>query len=259
MADESGLVLVVDDSEEVRFLICSILRSMGRETVEASDGAEALRILDRDFRIRLVIAEDDMPAMGGLALTRWIRSDCRLEGLPVLMITEAPLQEVAARADVAGVTRLLPKSIDAGLLRDEVDRILRNVDPHRIWRALLIGVPPKSATTIRLALSDAGFQVLQVTDEEQAREVLKSVENIDLAFVGRDLPAMKRFILVHRLRTPQDFNLFRLVLLMGAVYSVDTAKAGPVCVSGHLLDPVSHAQVSGVLRKLGLDRLREPR
>jgi len=259
MAEDPGKVLVVGDREELRFLVCSILRSMGKETLEAADGAEAMRILDRDPQIRLVITDDTLPEIDGLELTRRIRADPRLEDLPVLLHSATAQEELSIRADLAGVTRVLPKTINAAVLRDEVDRILRASSPNHIWRALLIGVPPQSATTVRLALSEAGFQVLQVTDENQAREVLKSVENIDLAFVGRDLPGMERYILIHRLRTTQDYNLFRLVLLMGAVFADDAAKAGPVCVAGHLLDPVTQAQITGVLRKLGLDRLHDPR
>jgi len=82
------------------------------------------------------------------------------------------------------------------------------------------------------------------------------IHGVDLAFVGRDLPGMKRIIMMHRLRTPQDFNLFRLVLLMRAVFADDAAKAGPVCVAGHLIDPVSHVQISGVLRRMGLNQIR---
>jgi two-component system chemotaxis response regulator CheY len=259
MVDDPGKVLVVDDSEEVRFLVCSILRSMGKDTLEAAHGAEALKLLDRDFRIRMVITDCEMPVMDGLELTRQIRADSRLEDLPVLMYTAASYDEVSIRADLAGVTKLLPKTISPGVLQDEVDRILHDTGPNHVWRALLINVPPDSATTIRSALSDAGFQVLQVSDEEQARSVLKSVESVDLAFVGRDMPGMKRIIMMHRLRTPQDFNLFRLVLLMRAVFADDAAKAGPVCVAGHLIDPVSHVQISGVLRRMGLNQIRSPR
>jgi len=259
MATEHGKVLVVDDSEEMRFLICTLLRTMGQTSIEAKDGIEALKILDQDLKIRMVITDFEMPGMNGLELTRRIRCDSRLEDLPVLMHTAAPFDEMWIRADLAGVTRLLPKTLNPGTLRDEVERILHDIGPDHVWRALLVGVPQDSATTIRSALSESGFQVLQVSDEEQAREVLKSVENIDLAFVSRPLPESNRFVLVHRLRTPQDFNLFRLVMLMGGIFADEADKAGPVCVAGHLLEPVNHAHVNGILRRLGLECVRGQR
>lgn len=259
MATENGKVLVVDDSEEMRFLISTLLRTMGQTCVEAKDGIEALKILDHDLKISMVITDFEMPGMNGLELTRRIRCDSRLEDMPVLMHTAAPFDEMWIRADLAGVTRLLPKTLNPGTLRDEVERILHDIGPDHIWRAMLVGVPRESATMIRSALSESGFQILQVSDEEQAREVIKSVENIDLAFVGRELPDSKRFIMVHRLRTPQDFNLFRLVMLMGAVFSDEADKAGPVCVAGHLLEPLNPAHITGMLRRLGLDSVRKTR
>ncbi len=62
----SGVVLVVEDDEQVRRMTASYLRSRGYTILEASDGEEALRVAKQHSGpIRLVITDVIMPKMGG--------------------------------------------------------------------------------------------------------------------------------------------------------------------------------------------------
>ncbi len=250
-----GKILVVDDSEDIRFLVSALLRSIGRDTREATDGAEALQILEEDAQIRLVLTDCHMPGMDGLELTRRIRRDERFEDLPVLMQTSSALDCLETRAAEAGVTRLLPKPINPEILRCEIDAILTDVRPNHVWRALLIGLPCDAAATIRSTLSDAGFQVLQVSDEVEARRLLETIDGIDLAFVHQSHPDCGSFVRAHLLRSEKDFYLFRLVLLMSVALSKEKFHSGMSSVAGYLINPISPEKVVTLLRRLGLGSL----
>ena len=57
-ADFSSLrVMIVDDEPTVRMLVIDVLHDQGYAAVEAKDGPEALRILQSDARIDLLITE----------------------------------------------------------------------------------------------------------------------------------------------------------------------------------------------------------
>ena len=77
MMKNPGKILVVDDSEEIRFLVAALLHSIGHQTVEAADGCQALEVLEADPQIRVVITDYNMPRMDGLELTRRIRGQAR--------------------------------------------------------------------------------------------------------------------------------------------------------------------------------------
>lgn len=252
----AGKILVVDDSEDIRYLVASLLHSVGYETVEAENGIRALELLDLDSRIRLVITDYDMPGMDGLELTRRIRRDERLEDLPVLMHSASPLDCLETRSATAGVTRLLPKPISTEFLRRQVESIMSGAGPEHVWRALLIGLPPVSASAVLSTLADAGFQVLQANDEAQARVLLQKIDGIDLVFVSHQHPDYGQFIRAHLLRNERDFHLFRLVLLMGATAPQSRPPGGTVCVAGYLMNPISPEKISALLRRLGLDSIR---
>jgi two-component system chemotaxis response regulator CheY len=259
MMKQRGKILVVDDSEDIRFLVSSLLKSIGHEAIEAGDGVTALELLETDPQIRLVITDYDMPRMNGLELTRRIRRNECLEDLPVLMQSASPLELLETRATAAGVTRLLPRTIRPKGLLDEITAILKADEPPHVWRALLVGLPPGSASTLRSTLSDAGFQVLQVPDDDQARAMLQTIDTIDLAFVNTVDPEYGEFVRVHLLRTEKDFCLFRLVLLMRTALAPETFRGGMVGVAGYLMNPISPTKVIALLHRLGLAEIRKGR
>jgi len=252
MMKSPGTILVVDDSEDIRFLLGALLHSIGYESQEAVNGAQALEILDRDPGIRLVLTDFEMPVMDGLELTRRIRADERLEDLPVLLHSASDLGCIESRAASAGVTRLLPKPVNPQSLRAAIEAILTNIDHGHVWRALLIGLPSDSAAMLCSTLSDAGFQVLQAHDENQARVLLQTIDGIDLAFVNHRHPECGEFIRAHLLRTERDFHLFRLVLSTHGAAPRDKLQPGSVGVAGYLIHPISPEKVGALLRRLGL-------
>ena len=248
----AGKILVVDDSEDIRFLMAALLKSMGHETVIAENGEQALDLLHQDRQIRMVLTDFDMPVMDGLELTRRIRRDEELEDLPVLMQSASPLELLESRAETAGVTRLLPKSMGPDTLMTEINGILCGEASPHVWRALLVGLEPQAASTIRSTLSDAGFQVLQAHDEAQAQRLLQTIDGIDLAFVTYTDPDYGPFVRAHLLRTEKDFQLFRLVLLMATTMPPEKFKGASICVAGYLMNPISPEKISTLLRRLGL-------
>jgi DNA-binding response OmpR family regulator len=76
-------VLVVDDEEIVRDVVVRYLQRDGYETLEAADGAEALRLLEEQ-QPSLVVLDVMLPQHDGLEICRWIRSR---SDLPIIMLT----------------------------------------------------------------------------------------------------------------------------------------------------------------------------
>ena len=69
--DLSGIItiLVVDDIAEVRRFCQTVLQQAGYRTFEASDGVEAMEILQRlDHPVDLVLTDLIMPRLNGIAL-----------------------------------------------------------------------------------------------------------------------------------------------------------------------------------------------
>jgi CheY-like chemotaxis protein len=79
-------ILLVDDEEFVRRMMRRILGAAGHRVLEAEDGLQALRTLDREAAsVRLVISDVAMPKMSGDELAAEIR--VRWPATPILLIS----------------------------------------------------------------------------------------------------------------------------------------------------------------------------
>ncbi|MFL2452319.1 MAG: ATP-binding protein [Verrucomicrobiales bacterium] len=83
-ADGDETVLVVDDEDVVRKVAEGALKAHGFKTLSASNGKEALEILDqRSSEVMLVLLDLTMPIMSGKETLALIRE--RFEGMPVIV------------------------------------------------------------------------------------------------------------------------------------------------------------------------------
>lgn len=84
--DVAASILVVDDSITTRTLERNILEACGYRVSVATDGLEALDILNVEDHIAMVVTDMEMPRMNGIELCRNIRAG-RHNHLPIVMVT----------------------------------------------------------------------------------------------------------------------------------------------------------------------------
>ena len=85
LARHSATILLVDDEELVRSGTAEMLSDLGYEVLQASSGAEALRMLRSGIEVDLLISDFLMPGMNGVALIEHARS--LVDDLRVLLVT----------------------------------------------------------------------------------------------------------------------------------------------------------------------------
>jgi chemosensory pili system protein ChpA (sensor histidine kinase/response regulator) len=105
---QAPLVLVVDDSLTVRRVTQRLLVREGYRVTLAKDGLDALDRLSEELP-SVVLSDIEMPRMDGFDLVRNMRSDERLAGLPVVMITSRIAQKHRDYASELGVQHYLGK------------------------------------------------------------------------------------------------------------------------------------------------------
>ncbi len=118
-----GRVLVVEDNDVNRMIASEVLQSLGLTVFEASDGAQALELLELQ-PVDLVLMDCQMPVMDGYAATQEIRKrEARLglPRLPVLALTANAFGEDAVRSRESGMDAHLAKPYT----RDQLHELLR--------------------------------------------------------------------------------------------------------------------------------------
>lgn len=82
----SHRILVVDDDKEIVRLVRSYLEQAGYNVLTAHDGNTALQSIRSD-RPDLVVLDLMLPERDGLEITRVVRGDDALAGIPIIMLT----------------------------------------------------------------------------------------------------------------------------------------------------------------------------
>jgi two-component system cell cycle response regulator DivK len=116
-------VLIVDDNRASRDLIRAILKTVRCDIIEATNGREALNLMQQQ-RPDLVLLDVDMPGLDGLAVVKHIREDTSLADLPVVAVTAFAMEGDREKAMAAGFTAYLTKPVRAALLRQQVQELL---------------------------------------------------------------------------------------------------------------------------------------
>jgi CheY-like chemotaxis protein len=109
-----GRILVCDDTDQIRQLIRVNLELEGYEVVEASDGLEALEILSDASRPlpNVVTVDAIMPRRDGWWAVSKIRTDPRLEHIPIVMVTASVQSHDRAQAQRASLDGFVAKPFD---------------------------------------------------------------------------------------------------------------------------------------------------
>ena len=116
-------VLIVDDNRASRDLIRAILKPVRCRLVEASNGQQALDLIQQE-RPDLVLLDVDMPGPDGLTVVRKIRENRALADLPVVAVTAFAMEGDRERGMAAGFTAYVTKPVRAALLRQQVLQLL---------------------------------------------------------------------------------------------------------------------------------------
>lgn len=112
-----GTILLVDDDDDTRNCVTSVLEGEGYDVLTARNGREALDVLASHDAPDLVLLDLMMPVMSGWDVLDALEKAPRLAALPIVVFTAAG--EPAAHESAIG-RPVLRKPIDLDLLLDMV-------------------------------------------------------------------------------------------------------------------------------------------
>ena len=115
-------ILVVEDDKSTRLLMEAVLKRGGYNPILASDGLEALEIMDHKH-IDLVLLAIMMPNMDGYEFTRTLRDGG--SELPILMVTAKEAPDDKKRGFIAGTDDYMVKPVDEEEMLLRIAALLR--------------------------------------------------------------------------------------------------------------------------------------
>ena len=119
-----GKILVIDDEDDIRFVVATRLQRAGYTTISAADGHEGLRRFYSD-RPDLVVLDVGMPEMDGWQVLERIRE---VSNLPVFMLTALGQERDKVRGLRGGADDYITKPFSGEELLARVESALRRAN-----------------------------------------------------------------------------------------------------------------------------------
>ena len=120
---ELSTVLSVDDSPVVQAMLKRSLKG-SYEVLLASNGMDALKVLNSKQKIDLVLLDVTMPDVDGIELCRTIRRFKKFQNLPIIMLTAKDGMFDKVKGKFAGSTEYLTKPVDQATLLATIGRYI---------------------------------------------------------------------------------------------------------------------------------------
>ena len=181
-------ILVVDDDKNTRLLFRAELENAGYTVVTATDGKEALEIMDREH-VDLVVLDIMMPNMDGYEFTRLLRES--QNNLPILMVSAKQLPADKHKGFMVGTDDYMTKPIDGEEMVYRIRALLR--------RAKIV--------------SERKIQVGEVVLDYDSMTVSKGADVYELP--------QKEFLLLYKLLSYPG-KIFTRIQLMDEIWGAET-------------------------------------
>jgi two-component system, NtrC family, response regulator AtoC len=138
-------VLIVDDEQNIRLVLAAMLKKEGYDVVSATDGREALQVLEGG-KIDVVVSDLKMPHLDGMGLLNCITE--QYPEVPVIMITAHGTVATAVEALKKGALDYITKPFELDDLKNVISKAIKTrtlnenelfVPPEEIERTGIIG------------------------------------------------------------------------------------------------------------------------
>lgn len=144
-------IIVADDEQLIRRLVCDFLKKEGFETLEAEDGAQAISLYTANPDTKLLILDIMMPEVDGWEVCRRIR---KRSDVPIILLTARSQEFDELTGFEAGADDYVTKPFSPTVLVKRVEALLkrRSFDPEKTGRIFLDSlVLDKNAHSVILA------------------------------------------------------------------------------------------------------------
>ncbi len=121
--EQTANLLLVEDTEDNRFMMRRLLEMSGYAVIEATNGEEAVRLAESE-RPDLILMDLSLPVIDGLAATRAIRKLDGFKETPIVAVSAHDTSDFQSEALAAGCNSYITKPIDFSHLETLIARLL---------------------------------------------------------------------------------------------------------------------------------------
>ena len=161
-------VMIVEDNAELKVYIWNSLINR-YEIRDASNGVEALSIIDQGWVPDIIVTDLMMPQMDGIGLVNHIRSDFNTSHIPIIMITAKHENDTHLKAMKYGVDGYISKPFTMELLSARIENLMER-------RRTLMSMFAKSGEAAGKSSGEVEIQPGEIVITDRDENLIKKVK-----------------------------------------------------------------------------------
>ncbi len=156
-------ILIVDDDEDILHLTSEFLEARGYKVCQADTGKEALKIT-RESKPNLILLDVMMPKMDGFWLCRVMKSDPKLQHIPIIFLTAKDDAQSRMEGQKCGGDDYLTKPFDLDALDLRIKAQLNRLSKDDLVEEIedLLDIPEPKGFLSKLSPDELGVLLEQV-------------------------------------------------------------------------------------------------
>lgn len=189
-------ILLVDDSNISRQITSDLLVSQFFQIIEANNGADALKELENDSSIKLLITDYHMPQMDGFELTKEVRKKYAMEDLAIIGISARGNPLLASQFLKCGANDFIAKPFFAEELLWRVNQnveLMANIAQRRQYHANLEKEVERQTAEIKKSQTMIIQQEKLAAIGQLSAGVAHEINN-PIGFISSNLGSMKKYM-----------------------------------------------------------------
>lgn len=258
-------LLIVDDDEDNRNILCRRLEKEGYTVISASSGQEALDIL-RFEQFDMILLDVMMPEIDGYEVLLRIKADSGTVNTPVIMISAIREKDAVINCLGLGASDYLLKPYNMDIVNARIRRCLgtwHGINHERNWQemmrhsnVLIVEDDEFNRDLLQRRIEKSGFNTLCASNGKEALEVLEN-ENFDLLLLDLMMPGIDGIEVLKRIRADKKYA--RIPVIM--VSALDDSESIATCMRHGATDYITkpfnavllRARIESVLKEKHLD------
>jgi PAS domain S-box-containing protein len=231
-------VLVVDDDETNRGILCEMVMGWGMQPTSVANGRAALAELkaaaEAQHPYSLVLLDDEMPEMDGFALNRELGKQPMPAVTVIMMLSSAEPARETARCREEGIHYALTKPVGQSEL---LDTILTVLQPEGV-RLVVQTTAPATGERLRILLVEdnevnlelamhlltrMGHSVFTVRNGRQAVQAVER-DRFDLIFMDLQMPEMDGMEATQRIRAMETAGTSRTPIIALTAHAIKGSR-----------------------------------
>jgi len=236
-------ILLVDDDPVTLRIIRSMLQKKEYDTLGANSVKEAIRLLESDQTIDLVVADVYMPKATGIDLLRYISKSIRLHDIPVILCTSRGDQETFREGVESGARDFIVKPFKAETLVAKIEKAMQRGKPV----ILIIEDEQIIRDRLKYIIELEGFTVFCADTAESGLRTM-SENRVDVVVADIGLPGMTSKTFAEKLK--RTYGNVPLLVITGLTNQFTCDIARSVGADDYITKPFRNTEIVDKLRHL---------